>query len=227
MKKEPYTQREWWNVLSATTSESAYWKGLLDHDHSATKLQLEKDHGIRNVAGWWGQESQDKPIPEGYYDGLNKLHPRALTMLAKYGVEFWPFPWSELPVKEPKRHGCHFNSAFYQYAHNRVLREQKVEWSLMDYVEGISLGGYSLPVFHAWNTLASRPDMAIDSTWYATSGWMFYFGIAFSQDEFEYLRDLAYPDGRFNLILRKDVFCAIEEPLLQILEARVASSPQK
>ena len=219
MRKEPGPQREWWNILSTTTPESARWKGSLDHDHFATKDTIQLNHGIRNVVGWWGQESQDKPIPKGPYDALNVMHPRALLMLAKYGVEFWPFPWKELPFQEPKRHVCHFNSALYQYGHNRVMKESgRASW--LSYVEGVAMGGYSMPVLHAWNALGTNTAMAIDWTWYATTGWMFYLGIPLTQSQFERLRDLAYPSGSFHLILKKEVFPAIEEPLLKILKKR-------
>ena len=213
---EPRTERGWWDFLLTQTPESAAVKARMDGYYAGAGKLIRDNRSLKNIVGWWGQESHTKPIPKGYFDALNEVHPQALLLLAEYGTEYKPFLWNNLPFEEPKPRSCFGNSARHQYLYNRVMRKESKE-SRLAYVEGVSLGSHSVPVLHAWNALVGT-DMAIDWTWYAVTGWMFYLGIPLTRRQHMRLRKMAYPKGGFHLLLKKDVFPRIEEPLTKILK---------
>lgn len=216
MSTEPTTERGWWNLLTAQTPESMRWKSEFDRNHATIQEHLRNNYGIKNCVGYCGQQSLERPIPKGFFDGLNEVHPRALLLLAKYGVEFKPFIWQKMDLEEPKPRCCFGNSFYRQYVFNRVARKQK-DSLRMSYVEGVGVSGRSNPVLHAWNGLG---DMAIDWTWYSVTGWATYLGLPLTERQYQKARRLAYPDGSFHLLLKTDVFPLVEEYLTKVMKQR-------
>lgn len=213
----PTTQRAWWELLQAQTSESAHWKELFDFNRTAIQAYLLEIGSIKKCARMCAEYAMQGGIPDGYFDGLNHVHPHALLMLSKYGVEYKPFLFEKMPWEEPKPRACFENSALQQYIFNRMSRKQTIG-DRMNYVEGIALGWRTEPVLHAWNTLVGhKQELAIDWTWYAVSGWTFYLGLPITQHQHARLRKLAYPEGGFHLLLSREVFPRIEDELEKIM----------
>lgn len=217
MLEVPEKERDWWNLLSTQSPMSISWKASLDRKRSTYKEYLATNGGLRECVRQLAIWADEKPIPEGFWDGLNEIHPRALMFLAKYGVEYTPALWEEPPAVEPIKGGCFGNAYVLQTMWNKKLRTEKSDLRV-DYVEGIAFGRTE-PVLHAWNAGQDKAR-AIDSTWYAAVGWTFYLGLPLRQHSYTRLRKLGYPNGKFHLLLRKDVFERVEEPLARIFSRK-------
>lgn len=217
---EPETERAWWDLLQMQNPESMVWKIQFDRAHSVIGNHLRDIYGgLRNCIAMCSQYAEGGPIPDGYYDALNGIHPRALRLIAQHGVEFCPLPPSHHPGGEPIPRACYGNAWFQMHLFNQEMRKEG-KTSRLTYVEGVALGSRSEPVLHAWNTLGTNGTHAFDWSWYAVTGWTYYIGIPLTEHQHARLRTLAYPDSGFHLLFKTEVFPKIQTQLEAILQRR-------
>lgn len=219
---EPTTERGWWDLLITQTPQSVAQKALFDDDYANIRRYVQSMGGMRDCARFCAEYALQGGLKKGFFDGLNVAHPRALMLIAEYGDEMKPAIWPIPPAIEPRPRACYANSFGYQWGFNKQSRKIK-DGVRLDYVEGIAFGGRTSAVLHAWNSIERK--IAVDTSWYAVTGWTFYFGISLSQWQYDRLRNLAYPSGSFHLLFKPDVFPRIEEPLTRILKRRKTKPP--
>jgi hypothetical protein len=218
MSLRPSNERARWDLLNTQTPESAEYKAYLDRHYASLLPYLRDMGGLTACMEFCAKDALNGGITPGYFDSLNDVHPRALLLLAKYGVEFKPYLWAKPPQVEPGEKLCFGNASIYQRFFNLSMRRGKSATRL-SYVEGVAFGAHTEAVLHGWNCIADT-TMAIDMTWYAVTGWVFYFGIPLAQGQYRMLRKLAHPTSDSRPLFRPDCFARIEEPLTEILEKR-------
>lgn len=215
MKPEPSTERGWYNLLATQSVESMGWKAQFDRDYETIRTYVRDAGGLKKCAALCAEYALQGGITKGFFDGLNTVHPRALLLLAKYGVEFRSYSWD--PGAEPTSGACYGNALVQLIIFNQEMRRKKQE-ARMQYVEGIAFSARTSAVLHAWNARDDFESTALDWTWYAVAGWSFYLGIPLTQRQHATLRKLAYPKDGFHLLLKEEVFPSIEESLTCMLE---------
>ncbi len=217
MEIMPTTERGWWDLLSTQTPESMRWKAEYDRGYAQAQEFLRAKGGIKNCVDQLGKEVlKGHQMPKaGFFEPLRHAHPRALLLLAKYGVEFKPQPWQQKPPFEPTPHRCYRNAFLYQHHYNNDARYKNNSKRLW-YVEGVAVR--SKPVLHAWNAL---DDKAVDSSWYAFTGWSSYFGLRLTEREYKKARRLAGHIGNTHvLLLQESIFPLVENYLTEVLRKR-------
>jgi hypothetical protein len=214
---EEKTERDWYNLLTEQTPESAKIKAELDHNYSVIDGYIKKAGGMHTYIALCGEHMLQGESAEGFFENLNDMHPRALLLLAKYGHPFRSL--SHDFEAEPGPGACFANAVIQMRVHNYMQRKQKALGRML-YVEGVAFGGGGRAIHHAWNTSTEVDHMAMDWTWYALAGWSFYFGISLTQRQHAVLRSLAYPNGKLHLLFLRDVFPRIEQALTAMLERR-------
>ena len=220
MESKPVIESEWWDLLQTQSMEAVEQKYKFDCTYTLVKNWLEECSGLKECIRLCAEYALQGGIPKGFMDGLNDMHPRALLLLSKYGVEFQPYVWEQKPPwGEPVPRSCFGNSFKQQYYFNRSSQERAWD-ARMSYVEGVGCGAPTDAVLHAWNGLHGKNDVAFDYTWYAVTGWAFYFGLHFNEYEYALLRTKAYPDGSFHLLFSHKAFPHIEELATRILQRR-------
>ena len=185
------SEREAWNEymtgekatdLRATANEA--FINLRPVAHKILKPEL-----LRIVAGMI--EKSDPELQGRMYTHLRDVLPDTLRLIADLGVIYRPFEFLEPPSEEPKSRLCFQKAINKMHAHNFWREKQKKSGKKltssnhreMVYVEGISLGICADPMLHAWNAFTLRGRSAMDFSWYMTSRWAFYRGIALTGAE--------------------------------------------
>ncbi len=225
MLARPQSQQAWHGLLAVNTKESMAWKGQFDTRYAAIRTWLHEMGGLKQYVTFCAEHVLQGGISEGFSDGVNNIHPRAVVFIAKHGEEYTGVSW-DADGAEPDKGACFGNARIQQLILNNRARADGLPERML-YVEGVALGAWSNPVHHAWNALTKYPDVAFDWTWHSMASWCFYFGIPLSQNQHSSLRKLAYPDGGFHLLFSTKVFPRIEKKLTGILDARYEERQRK
>ena len=217
MYQQYKTEREWFEILLTNTPESMKIKWRLDNNHHVIRNHFAETGGLRSCVRQAADAFSVEPQTDEFCERLKEVHPKALHMLAKHGIEYWPFLWQERPSVEPRLGACYPNAYRHMYANNLVSRERGSDLRMV-YVEGIGVA--SRMILHAWNALDVHCDMAIDITWYAMTGWYFYLGIPLTEDEFKKAQRLVYGDKEYCQLFSRSAYPKIESYLEDLLSAR-------
>lgn len=222
MLVRPKTEQAWYKLLETNTKEAVAWKARFDARYHDLKTWLREIGGLQEYVRCCAEYALQGGLPEGFSDGLNSIHPRALMLIAKFGEEYTGLSWKS--GIEPEKGGCFANARMQQFICNRHSFSTTRR---MYYVEGVGFGGRTAPVHHAWNAYTNHAT-ALDWTWHSVASWCLYFGIPLTQGQFRLLRQRAYPGGKtFHLLFSQKVFPPIEEMLTTMLEERRAQLQKK
>ena len=154
------------------------------------------------------------------------FHPKALELLLEYGVDYAPdikkIKFFRELGKEPKLGGCFGNSWQLMEVVNSGSNGDDLRKIV--YAEGLVWGLFTVPALHAWNSYSLSDTRAADWTQYIGCQWNRYLGIAFTETEFDCLRNIVFPNEPRRPISVFDLhyFPFFEEKIIQILASRAA-----
>jgi hypothetical protein len=155
----------------------------------------------------------------GYLKLLNSIHPAALELFLKYGVDYAPYEWTTVPY-DPKPSRCFENA----WVLARIAMGNNRTWSAIPipilYVEGLAYGSVVRPMLHAWNTQAFDSCTAIDWTHYSVCQWSRYLGIPLTLDEYFSVCRLKNLDVGCSIFHKDHLTDQMINRLVTILEVR-------
>jgi hypothetical protein len=220
------SEKQTFRHLHGPTKAAAHRRNQLD---ARFKKMFPKGHreSLRKLA-LLGKEliasNAHKNRHRGYFRGFGNIHRDAYDLLIKYGVDYKPEVWREnLAGQEPVSGKCFANAEMFARSYNTSLLEhpEYKDQNQMVYVEGLVEGACAEPMLHAWNTRSLRGTLALDWSWYSSSEWIRYFGIALTLAEYRELCDMTGQKGFIHLILHKKFFTPnVKKRLIEILEGR-------
>lgn len=153
---------------------------------------------------------------------FNQLHTDAVRLLIEYADVYKPGMidgnmWGDV---EPTEGACSLNS----YLTMKCLNERIPKAEHLQYVEGVTLGPF-IPraMLHAWNTWESKKlcTATLDWTLYTHTRWCKYFGIPFSEEEYDRINETLRKSNKCGLLFSKDFFNdQVERAVRSILQNR-------
>lgn len=211
------------------TNERAMWNEFFGLNAGACDLRRETrrqfkelnpeghDTSIRCLVENFLERSQNNEVFNGSFEYTNNVHPRAWNVILDHGKDYRPISFRGTSVhsdeKQPEPANCFFNAFEMMYALNC-----HVEGLEATYVEGFAAGPVVPPMLHAWNGVGFSKN-ALDWTFYTSTMWTRYFGIPFTCEEYEFMREAANPGKpQIGMLFREDCFESVESAMLEVLK---------
>jgi len=148
--------------------------------------------------------------PTSPFQYIKDFTPEAMRFIVEHGREFTPIVPRTRPDEEPETGECFRNAWFLA-----VRKPDEV-----CYVEGLAMGPLAYPMLHAWNTFGPNDHRAIDWTFYATTEWTRYFGIALTVHEYQQLCQALGESEEFKIFYKRNFGIKTRFHLRRILLAR-------
>jgi hypothetical protein len=224
-------------MVKVVGSEREAWDEISGFKHFFKRRMFQKmflrlfpeghEDSIRKFVAWAATlEGQSALKKNWQMRFLRSTHPRALQLVAKYGVDYRPIIWRKPPAIEPMPKACYANAwglMNYPNTIGNIGLTEKVPPFV--YVEGIIDGPLLGSMLHAWNANSIEENQAIDWTFYACCQWTRYLGIPLTLEEHQKASKLVHPrQPKILLFLRNSTFPRVEEYLNDILAARLKVS---
>jgi hypothetical protein len=117
---------------------------------------------------------------------LSQIDLDGLRFIIRWGREFKPYVWGSPPASEPVSKQCFSNAWGIMDGFGKLKRKHPAHRNskiTMLYAEGIAAGPIVRPMLHGWN-VRQKEWKAFDWTFYAGSKWVYYWGIAFTPEEY-------------------------------------------